>query len=181
MADDPFTEKITRLNADREVVVRDLLSEVRAADGRMDQLRGQMTLASQWRQQRLAQLRQFMPVAEIAEALDVSRQAVYAAAQDPLANDRAVHPFWQLNVDPGQVPERETVQEVVERLAVDARQAANIAEGRTPSAINEVGYKILSEDLSAAILIIGSVGRRRRRRRFDWQRAPKLTRAHEEE
>ncbi len=67
-----------------------LIGEVKAAEIRIDQLQWQVANAGQWRAEKLRALRDLMPVAEIAERLGRTRQAVYAAMQEdpppPLAN-----------------------------------------------------------------------------------------------
>ncbi len=128
----------------------ELLEEARTANMRMDQLRGQMAFAAQWRAEVIAQLRGGgMPVTEIADRLGVTPPAIYKASGDmPVGTATDGRPMNPTKF-----------AEVKGRVADQLSIIRNIVDGKTPEATSKHGWQLLANDLADVLSILESITR----------------------
>ena len=127
-------------------LIQYLLDEVKAAEMMMDRLRWQMSNAAEWRTQKLAKLKEIMPVNQIADRLGVTRQAVYAGLGKNIGDSTSI--------------EDKDVRDLVEELSVISLQSKNIADRKTPSIDpGAVGWMILSEVTAKAAEMLSGMQR----------------------
>jgi Homeodomain-like domain len=75
--------------------IETFFDQVRAANARIEDLRGEMVVAAAMKAAALIALRQQLSVIEIAERLGVSRQAIYDALEGaPQSSKKAPGPPW---------------------------------------------------------------------------------------
>ena len=119
-----------------------LFAEVKAAEIQMDRLRWEISNNAQWRAQKLGQLKQMMPVPQIADRLGVTRQAIYAALnEDP--------PDYEL--------ERPGRPSLPDRLRDYADQLRRMVTAERTISIGPVGGRFLVEDLDDAVGELGKI------------------------
>ena len=119
-----------------------LFAEVKAAEIQMDRLRWEISTNAQWRAQKLGQLKQMMPVPQIADRLGVTRQAIYAALnEDP--------PDYEL--------ERPGRPSLPDRLRDYADQLRRMVTAERTISIGPVGGRFLVEDLDDAVGELGKI------------------------
>jgi len=124
---------------------QELLDDAKAANVLMDQHRGQMALAAQWRAEALARLRGTgMPVSEIADALGVKPAAIYKASGD-------------MNVGTNTDAEAITAAQMNDlrsRIGAQLSIVRNILDGRTPEATSRHGWQLLHNDLTKVLQVL---------------------------
>jgi hypothetical protein len=118
--------------------VEEILQEVRSARVRIDQLEGVIANTLEWRNQSIRKLRHYLPAAEIARRVGLTRQTIYSVLQgDPVAT---------------QDPNPQDLPTLIARLAESAHQFQNVAEGKSSlAAPNPIGMQMLADNLRWAV------------------------------
>jgi len=120
-----------------------LIEEAKAAKVLMDQHRGQMAIAAQWRAEAIAALRgSGMPVTEIADALGVSPPAIYKASGD-MGVGTSTSGSSAVELD-----------DLRGRIAMQLSITRNIVAGRTPEAVSPHGWQLLANDLASVLALL---------------------------